>query len=234
MKTKKHTLINQFLVSTTFLIFLFACEKDDEKINFTYGSMTDVEGNVYNTIDIGNQTWMAENLRTTKYNDGTNIPLVLDDSEWKYMKSPAYCWFENDKDSYSIDFGALYNWYTINTKKLCPTGWRVPSEEDWNKLILYAGGEDIAGGKLKATTHWRSPNIGATNETGFTALPMGIRYSGGYFHQIEYLGGGATWWSATELSQTHAKLFHLNYSGSHLFNNRDSKAGGYAIRCIKD
>jgi len=154
--------------------------------------VTDVDGNVYNTVTIGSQVWLAENLKTTKYNDGTPIPLVKDSIEWSNLSTPGYCWYSNDSVSYAQTYGAMYNWYTLETGNLCPTGWRIPSEEDWGKLIEYLG--DKAGGKLKetGTTHWKSPNTGATNSSGFTALPGGVRRYDGIFGLIEEY---ANWWT---------------------------------------
>ena len=149
----------------------------------TYSTMTDQDGNVYKTITIGSQTWMAENLRTTKYNDGTPIPNVSDSIAWTSLLSGAYCNYKNTSDiDFIATYGRLYNWYTINTGKLAPQGWHVPSWDDYNTLITYLGGSTIAGGKLKETgiTHWANSNTGATNESGFTTLPSGYRGSLGY------------------------------------------------------
>lgn len=163
------------------------------------GTVTDSDGNVYNTVTIGTQVWMAENLRTTKYKDNTAIPLVTDNTAWTNLSTPGYCWYNNDAATNKSTYGALYNWYTVNTGKLCPTGWHVPTDAEWSTLTTCLGGVGVAGGKLKeaGTSHWMSPNVGATNETGFTALPSGYRYAGGTF---EYNGLGGWWWSSTESS----------------------------------
>ena len=139
-------------------------------------TVTDIDGNIYKTVTIGSQVWLAEDLKTTKYNDGTPIPYVTDKEEWINTKSGAYCWncwYCKDESNDSI-YGALYNWYAI-TGKLCPVGWHVSTDQDWETLIDYCGGWEIAGGKLKevGTIHWESPNLGATNEFGFTAIPFG-------------------------------------------------------------
>lgn len=167
------------------LILIFSCNKEDDAINsdinfnpaITYGKMTDQDGNFYKTVTIGMQVWMAENLKTTRFNDNTTIPLVSDSVEWIGSNTPCYCWYDNDADTYRVVYGALYNWYAIKTGKLCPKGWHVPSNEEWITLRTYLGGEEIAGGKMKetGTLHWQSPNAGASNFSGFTALPGGVR-----------------------------------------------------------
>jgi uncharacterized protein (TIGR02145 family) len=142
----------------------------------------DIDGNIYHSVTIGTQVWLTEDLKTTRYNDGTPIPYVTDTAEWGRLHSGAYCWANNDESNKSI-YGALYNWYTTDLGKLCPAGWHVSSNNDWEKLVDYCGGWEIAGGKLKeaGTTHWESPNLGATNEFGFTALPAGGRGCDGKF-----------------------------------------------------
>ena len=159
--------------------------------------LTDIDGNAYKAIKIGNQVWMYENLKTTKLNDGTAIPLVTTSAAWGNLTTPGYCWYNNDEASNKNVYGALYNWYTINTGKLCPAGWHVPTVAEWTTLTTFLGGESVAGGKLKETgiAHWKSPNTGASNETGFTALPGGFRDFDGVFAQIYNSG---CWWSATE------------------------------------
>ena len=167
----------------TVLILIFSCTKEKDFIFImnpwiAYGSMTDKDGNTYKTIQIGTQTWMAENLKTTKYNDRTSIPLVTDATSWSNLSTPACCWQDN-VPARKVTYGVLYNWYTVNTGKLCPSGWHVPSDAEWNVLTDYLGGENIAGGKLKESgfKHWNKPNTGATNETHFSAL-SGRRPSG--------------------------------------------------------
>ena len=204
------------------------------EISFTTkGLVTDIDGNVYYTVTIGSQVWMAENLKTTKHNDGTAIPLVTDPTQWGNLTTPGYCWNNNDETTYKNTYGALYNWYTVNTGKLCPAGWHVPTDAEWTQLIDYLGGENIAGGKLKetGTTHWLSPNTGATNETGFTALPGGWRNEDGTFHSIENYG---QWGRSTEYLTMWA-WFRGMYSG---FSNVDRhtlpRRDAFSVRCVKD
>ena len=220
--------------------------------NLPYGTVTDVEGNQYKTITIetqadnkyksitgGTQVWMAENLRTTKYNDETAIQIVTDYSEWADLSTPAYCWPHND-ELYKNLYGAMYNGYTISTGKLCPTGWHVPSDTEWHQLVLFLDPSanldisSIAGGKLKeaGTTHWSDPNAGATNESGFTALPGGNRTSfNGGFSSIGLISG---WWSSTENDAYNGVSVEVEFEYSRLLRNADSKKWGLFVRCMKD
>ena len=205
-------------------------------------TVTDINGNVYKTVTIGTQTWMAENLKSTKYNNGIPILLVTDNTEWASLQSGAYCWYNNDDENRN-EYGALYNWYAA-TNNLCPTGWHVPNASDWITLISFLG-DSIAGGKLKeiGTLHWYSPNTGATNETGFTAKPGGERNENGSFNNKGY---HAMLWSSTTttlpckkpggkgpvcpsyhnariISYDLNNLDHLSVTGSH---------SGFSVRCV--
>jgi uncharacterized protein (TIGR02145 family) len=208
-----------------------------EQISFmtlhSFGSVTDIEGNTYKTIQIGNQVWMAENLRTTKYNDGATIPLVTDNSTWAGLSTPAYCWFDNEQSLYAATYGALYNYYAVETGKLCPTGWHVPSDAEWSELTSYLGGASVAGGKMKetGTNHWTSPNSGATNESGFTAVPGGIRYAEATFHGRGYVG---FWWSSTAENDIGAWYRGLDHAQAVVVRYEYYKRGGLSVRCLKD
>lgn len=195
--------------------------------------MADFEGNFYKTVPIGSQTWMAENLRSTKLNDGTAIPLVTDNNKWSNLTSPAYSYYLNDSASYKSRFGALYNWYTVETNKLCPIGWHVPSDADWTTLNTYLGVDSIAGGKLKATgtNYWYSPNTHATNSTGFNALPCGYRFYNGSFQNFGYSGN---WWTSSVYSSGSAYYRYLIYSNGKLGRNFYDKIYGFSVRCVKD
>jgi uncharacterized protein (TIGR02145 family) len=197
-------------------------------------TVKDIDGNVYNTITIGTQVWMAENLKTTKFDDSTAIPLRLDNKDWKALFTPAYFCYDNDENANINTYGALYNWYAVSTNKLCPAGWHIPDDAEWTTLIKkLKGGERVAGGKLKetATTHWRSPNKRGTNTSGFTALPGGFRDSNGKFHDIGIYGG---WWSKTETSETKAHYRGLLYDYGTVGSGESHKADGFSVRCIKD
>ena len=197
-------------------------------------TVTDIDGNVYTTVNIDKQTWMVENLKTTTYNDGTTIPKVTDDDNWGNLETGAYCWYDNDETSYKGTYGALYNWYTVETEKLCPTGWHVPSNIEWLTLTNYLGGLDVAGGKLKetGTSHWNPPNTGATNESGFTALPSGYRNLSVAFYNIKNNG---SYWSSTEsddISKAYGRgLTKSQAALSYYISNKET---GYSIRCLRD
>ena len=195
--------------------------------------LEDIDGNVYNTIKIGNQTWMGRNLKTTKYNDGIPIPLITDSTAWAALSSPGYCWYNNEISSFKPLYGALYNGYTVGTGKLCPAGWHVPDDSEWNALITYLGGEMVAGEKLKETglDYWVSPNTGANNESGFTALPGGLRYYDGKFHDFGFSG---YWWSSTEYSESRAFFRYMDYEYSNVFRFNNLKKIGFSVRCLKD
>jgi uncharacterized protein (TIGR02145 family) len=198
-----------------------------------FPKVTDIEGNNYHFVTIGNQVWMAENLKTTKYNDATDIPLVTDSTAWKNLITPGYCWYNNEL-SYKDIYGALYNWYSINTVKLCPMGWHVPSYDEWVTLINLLGGENVAGGKLKeiGTTHWSSPNTGATNESGFNAVPSGDRIGedGSFYNIGEY----AIFWTSDPSSDTQAINRVLVFDKVNLRIGFDNKFAGFSVRCVKD
>lgn len=191
----------------------------------------DIDGNIYKTITIGSQTWMADNLKTTKYNDGTAIPYVSDSAKL-LATDPAYCLYNNDLANKSI-YGVLYNWYVVSTKKLCPTGWHVPTNEEWTALATVLGGENITGGKLKETgiKHWVNPNSGASNESGFTALPGGYRSVFGAFDGI---GSFCGWWSTTEYGNAGAYIRNVSYDSGKLYWNVPGKSCEYSVRCQKD
>ena len=152
----------------------------------TSGMISDIDGNEYETVKIGSQWWMAENLKTTRCNDGTLIPLVSNDSSWQNLLTPGYCWYNNDSIAYADPYGALYNYYSVadtNSSNICPIDWHVPSSAEWTTLTGFLGGTFVAGGKMKetGTAHWANPNTGATNESGFTGLPGGIRVTTGSY-----------------------------------------------------
>ena len=195
--------------------------------------VTDIEGNFYQTIRIGTQVWMTENLKTTKYKDATDIPLVTDNTAWLNLTTGAYCWYDNDEATYGDTYGALYNWHTVNTGNLCPTGWHVPTDAEWTTLTDYLGGESVAGGKLKeiGTTHWNSPNTGATNESGFTALPGSSRRSSGTF---DYVGSNGRWWSSTEYFNYSAWHRRMLYDDSGVGRDDYNKKSGLSVRCVRD
>lgn len=191
-------------------------------------TIADVDDNHYRIVQIGTQVWMAENLKTTKYNDGTSIPLVTDATAWTNLTTPGYCWFNNlpafNKDTY----GALYNCYAVNTGKLAPSGWHVPTNDEWTVLFDFLGGEDVAGGKMReaGTAHWLSPNTGATNESGFTARPGGYRDMFGNFTAITSI---AYFWSST----APGGWLELDRVEVMFWSNSEVHAG-FSVRCVRD
>jgi uncharacterized protein (TIGR02145 family) len=228
-------------------LMINSCKKDDNGNPYngrttaifnpalTYGTMTDLEGNEYKTITIGTQTWMVENLRTAKYRDGTEIPNVTDNMEWVYLTTGAYCNYQNTKRADSIaTYGMLYNWYAVNdAHNIAPTGWHVATDAEWTTLTTYLGGESVTGGKLKeiGTTHWASPNAGATNQTGFTALPSGFRLIDGSFSNMDYYG---YWWSATEYNTYRAWRHNAYTNFGYFYRDYSQKENGYSVRCVRD
>lgn len=202
-------------------------------INQPGPQVNDIDGNTYNSVKIGNQIWMAENLKTTKYKNGTSIPNVTNNEEWGRLSTPAYCWYNNDAPTNKANYGAMYNWYTVSTGNLCPAGWHVPSYVQWTTLTTYLGGIIGAGGKLKeaGTTHWDSPNTGAINETGFTALPGGS-CNISWFANIR---GYGHWWSSTEGGTYNAGALYMSYLTSDVtISYNGYKYGGFSVRCLKD
>jgi len=217
------------------------CEKDngisvgstDAVFNpsLSYGTMTDQDGNVYKTIMIGNQTWMAENLRTKKYSDGTNISNVKDHSAWLELISGAYCSYNNTKNADSIcTYGLLYNGYALASGKLAPEGWHIPTFEEWNSMINYLGGTSIADGYLKESgyTHWNSPNTDADNMSGFTALPGGFRDN--VFRDL----GKSCWWWTTTGEHPNIRTVVLHYKYAELTYFLQANNCGLSIRCVKN
>jgi uncharacterized protein (TIGR02145 family) len=200
----------------------------------TIATVGDIDGNVYNSITLGTQVWMAENLKTTKYQNGDLIPNVTDNTTWTNLTTGAYCDYDNTPDI-SLTYGSLYNWYAVSdSRNVCPSNWHVPSDEEWTVLTNYLGGDSVAGGKLKegGLLHWNSPNTDATNETGFTALPGGMRYYTGPFGNI---GGNGLWWSSSEINTDYAwgRNMAKGYSGVYVGGN-DIKPSGFSVRCLQD
>jgi len=222
----------------------------NKTINFNFVSCTDGDNNNYTVVKIGTQTWMAENLKTTKFNDGTIIALVKDRNEWIELTTPGYCWYVNDLSNKDV-YGALYNWYALSAttngnKNVCPLNWHVPSDLEWKQLEMYLGmsqsdSDELEwrgtneGGELKETgyDHWDSPNEGADNSSGFTGISGGYRWSDGYF-----LGGGnfGLYWSCTEsdYDSDYAWKRTLKFDHASIYRYYNPKKGGFSVRCIID
>lgn len=245
--TTEETSIEEFVSSvdgleenTTYYLRAYATNVGStaygNEISFTTSSLEsmvfDVDGNAYNTVAIGTQTWLKENLKTTKYNDGSAIPNVTNIALWTNETDRAYCWFNNDIVNKNI-YGALYNIYTVqDSRKICPWGWHVPSDEEWTTLENFLGEREIVGGKLKSSSLWLSPNTGANNSSGFSALPSGHINGGGMVGIRKYCG----WWSSTDIDAQDKSLWirYLNYNTSILHRTGVHSNPGYSVRCIKD
>lgn len=223
-------------IEVLFVIFSVSCENNYYPVNDYTGltdSITDIDGNVYRTTGIGTQIWMAQNLKTTRLNDGKSIPLVTNDSLWAYRKSPGYCWYNNDSIINKKVYGALYNYYTVKTGLLCPEGWHVPVESDWQKLEQYLGGSEIAGAKLKDyyTVYWSEPNYCLTNNYNFSALPGGRRLSYGIFQDI---GDYGLWWTSSNNTTFMAMCLSMFHESKGLAITRSALNEGLSVRCMKN
>jgi uncharacterized protein (TIGR02145 family) len=193
----------------------------------------DIEGNIYSTVRIGNQIWFFENLRSTKFNDGSPIPMVKEDNAWAALKTPAYCWLNNVEEN-KEEYGALYNWYAVNTRKLCPKGWHVPTDDEWAAMVSSLGDPVLAGAKLKESDLgvWKNPEYVGTNEYGFTALPGGMRIYNGDFP--DFSNNFAVWWSSTSTRTTEAWNRGLYFNSSQVYRGRENVNSGFSVRCLKD
>jgi uncharacterized protein (TIGR02145 family) len=211
-----------------------------EQISFNTmtGTVTDIDGNSYYTITIGNQEWMSENLKVTKYQNGDPIPEIEDDVIWGGLTTDGSCTNRN-VENFSGIYGRLYNWYAVIDKRnVCPSGWHVPSDGEWTILTTFLGGESVAGRIMKegGTTHWAAPNTGATNETGFTALPGGARcrcYGGMAFYDVS---GTGYWWSSSQQSTStswYRYIYHNSINVYRSFFMLDEKMG-ISVRCVRD
>jgi uncharacterized protein (TIGR02145 family) len=185
-------------------------------------TMMDIDGNVYKTVKIGNQVWLAENLKTSKYNDGSAIPLVTDLIAWENLETPGYCWYGNNEAEYKNTYGALYNWYAVNTGKLAPKGWHVSSDAEW----------DIAGNYVMTQYAWDDSTIGKTiaDGSGFWALPAGAR-DGNNFSGMSYEGN---WWLTSELNKSDSGAQQMRWDGIVVYRLQSSKKNGFSVRCIRN
>jgi uncharacterized protein (TIGR02145 family) len=202
----------------------------DDIIDFYFIQCTDADSNHYKVLTVGQQTWMLENLSTTKYLNGSPINNDSDNSTWNTTTNGSYVWYNNDlnnKDTY----GALYNWLALQGDSICPYGWKVPTYSDWVELISSVGGVSLAGGRLKQTTtdFWMAPNTGATNEYGFTALPSGFRNKLGLFDELNYSG---KWWTLNSENPDSSYYWSIDYQSEYISEGLQDNKTGYALRCI--
>lgn len=194
------------------------------------GHLIDADGNQYPTVVIGNQEWMAENLRVTHYRNGEAIPKVTGNSAWGALTTGAYCWYSNDSITYG-GYGIIYNFYTVeDSRQICPEGWHVATNSEWTTLVSYLGGSGAAGGPMKVLRQWSSPNTGATNLNGFSARPGGYRGVTGSFGQL--LLEGYFWTSTTSGGSPYYRLLQYNSAG--VTETTASKKFGIYVRCVRD
>lgn len=215
-----------YLILLCSFAFYLSCDKKKEEV-------TDIDGNTYRIIKIGEQWWMAENLRVTHYRNDDSIPHLSKKESWWSARSPGYCSYNND-ESLAKTYGYLYNWYAVNDARgLAPKGWHVPTFSEWEKLINYLGGLEIAGGKMKekGLDHWFKPNKGASNESGFSALPGGYRYYNGNFVNAGYY---ASFWSSEKAQYFRAWEQELQYDNSYANLGWDEMRDGFSVRCVRD
>jgi len=228
------------IIMTLVLVFASSCKKEGPDI--PYGSITDQDGNTYKTVEIGSQIWMAENLKTVKFNDNGSIPNVTGNSAWINLRTPGYCWYDNDVTANKPEYGALYNWYAVKTGKLCPAGWHVPDDAEFKILEMYLGmtqaeadellwrGTD-QGTQLKSTTGWEAGANG-TNNSGFSAIPGGYRYHlDGAFNNIGEL---CYWWCSDERDLAMGNYRRLDGDNNGIYREATLKTAGKYVRCLKD
>jgi uncharacterized protein (TIGR02145 family) len=211
------------------IILIHSCKKDVDN------TIKDIDDNVYTSVTIGTQVWMVENLKTTKYRNGdligTTTPATLDISA---EATPKYQWAYAGNEINVATYGRLYTGYAVtDTRNVCPVGWHVPTDAEWTTLTTYLEGQSVAGGKLKEAgfTHWQSPNEGATNASGFTALPSGERSDYGIYIGIGSIG---YWWTSTEYSATITYSLYMLYSYSEIYRGDGNKRLGFSVRCLQD
>ena len=253
MKTK--TSVLRVLLAGLLLALLLNCKKDAGSVtvvplkpiifnpSLSYGSVTDIDGNVYKTIQIGTQIWMAENLKVLRYRNGDPINKVTNNTSWTALTSGAYCYYNNDEVTYKAVYGALYNWYAVaDNRNIAPVGWHIPTDSEWQTLVDSLGGDYNVGGPLKeiGTSHWNGgnpQNLGASNSSGFTALPGGWRSNqsdnDGKFY---FVSSGGAWWSTGESELNHEWVWIRELYGDLLAvgHNPYPKQYGFSVRCVRD
>lgn len=205
--------------------------------NNSSAPVTDIDGNIYQTVQICDQLWTKSNLNASHYRNGDVINQVTDPSQWANLTTGAWCYYQNNTAN-GIVYGKLYNWYAVNDSRgLAPAGWHIPSDSEWSNLITCLGGETAAGGKIKesGTIHWTSPNTSATNESGFTGLPGGLRGSDGTNpNNFPTVGGNSNWWSSSQYNTSFSKSRNVKYNSGNIISCNCSKNFGFSVRCIKD
>ncbi|MGB7566364.1 MAG: FISUMP domain-containing protein, partial [Chitinivibrionales bacterium] len=201
-------------------------------ILYAQWDVRDADGNHYDTVRINGVTWMVQNLRTTKLSNGNSLANVTDGTTWSGLTTPAYCWINNDSNTYKNPYGALYNWYASSASTLAPNGWHIATEQEWGYLDSYVNG-DASGLKATGTTYWASPNSGATNSTGFSALGGGSRTNtDGSFYNFSYIG---YWWTSTPVGDgQNAYAYYMNCNSTGIAEFTSAIGNGYSVRCVKN
>jgi uncharacterized protein (TIGR02145 family) len=215
------------------MIWCTNCGTIGEWQGFNGYSWVNISGST-TSVKICDQIWMDKNLDVDRYRNGDLIPKVTDPTAWEALTTGAYCYFNNDSATYAATYGKLYNWYAVNDPRgLAPAGWHIPSDEEWDSMETCLGGVTVAGGEMKetGTIHWQSPNAGATNSSGFTALPGSERNYDGAFNVIGFFGH---WWSSTQFNTTNAWIHRLSYGDAEIFRFNERKRFGLSVRCLRD
>lgn len=219
-----------WLLAIAALTVFSACKKDDPA---PVQTVTDIDGNVYHVVTIGSQDWLVENLNVSHYRNGDAIPLLIGAADWETTQIGAYCHYNNSAAN-AATYGKLYNWYAVNdSREIAPVGWHVATTYDWAILTDYLGGEANAGDKLKeaGNAHWALPNDGATNSTGFKALPGGFRDYAGNF---DYIAAAADFWTSTAFSEWDAWCRWLDHGAPDVYVTINGNNFGYSVRCVRD
>lgn len=220
--------------ATGLMIFCTDCSPKGDPEFYNGTRLTSMNAAQLANATIGDQVWSITNLNVSRYRNGDIIPHVTDDIEWINLTTGAWCWYNNDSSTYAAIYGKLYNWYAVNDPRgLAPLGWHIPTDAEWTTLVNYLGGSAVAGSAMKqtGTNLWNSPNLSATNASGFSGLPGGVRFAYGTFDFIRVYG---IWWSASEDNATNAWFRYFDYSNATAPRSTDLKSLGFSVRCVRD
>jgi uncharacterized protein (TIGR02145 family) len=230
---KKIHFLHFLLLLSGYALTTLSCRQ--QNIEFPE-NVTDIDGNIYKTVTIGKQVWFAENLRTTHLNDGTPINHLPENNDWVSAHEPAFCWYNNDFEKYGKFYGNLYNWHAVNTAKLSPVGWHIPTLAEWDTLVKYLGDGEFAGDMLKekGTTHWIAPNQSALNSVGFTALPGGYRNGANDAGSFYGIGKHGVWWSSSPGNPPSSFGRRIDYNRTYMVTECFIKELGFSVRCVMD